>query len=223
MSLLLRGAAGSSVDCTGVYEDRLTRIPRAGDSPSGSCASTRPTRASDPVFATSGPRVVDRRSAAAAAVDSDRDAVVFPEERETYGGLEARAHSLARSLRGVGVERGDSVALFMPNCLDYVAALLAIAKLGAVGVPINGRFKAFDQSRHRGFRQPRAAHLERELRLIRRVPARPRRGVPESRRARSGATRARCGARDANDHRSRWARDTRDPRPGRLRRGRGHQ
>lgn len=27
MSLLLRGAAGSSVDCTGVYEDRLTRIP----------------------------------------------------------------------------------------------------------------------------------------------------------------------------------------------------
>ena len=80
----------------------------------------------------------------AAAVDSDRDAVVFPEERETYGGLEARAHSLARSLRGVGVERGDSVALFMPNCLDYVAALLAIAKLGAVGVPINGRFKAFE-------------------------------------------------------------------------------
>ena len=32
----------------------------------------------------------------------------------------------------------------MPNGLDYVLALLAAGKLGAIGVPINGRFKVHE-------------------------------------------------------------------------------
>jgi fatty-acyl-CoA synthase len=79
-----------------------------------------------------------------AAREWDGDAVVFPGERATYPELEARAHRLARGLRALGVGPGDKVGILMPNCLDYVAGLFAAAKLGAISVPLNGRFKAFE-------------------------------------------------------------------------------
>jgi fatty-acyl-CoA synthase len=74
----------------------------------------------------------------------DGDALVFPAERLSYPELEHRAHEMARGLHGLGVQSGEKVAIFMPNCAAYVVALLAAAKLGAVSVPINGRFKAFE-------------------------------------------------------------------------------
>jgi fatty-acyl-CoA synthase len=76
-----------------------------------------------------------------AAAESDGDAVVFPGERVTFPELAALTDRFARSLRGLGVGPGDKVGILMPNQLDFVAALVGAAKLGAVPVPINGRFK----------------------------------------------------------------------------------
>jgi fatty-acyl-CoA synthase len=70
------------------------------------------------------------------------DALVFPGERLTYPELESSAAEMAQRLLGLGVGPGDKVAIFMPNCASYVVGLFAIAKLGAVAVPVNGRFKA---------------------------------------------------------------------------------
>src|SRR3954452_3048706 len=64
------------------------------------------------------------------------DAAVFPDERATYPELEQRAEELARGLLAMGVSPGDKVAIFMPTCVDYIAALFGIAKLGAVSVPV---------------------------------------------------------------------------------------
>jgi len=75
------------------------------------------------------------------AAESDGDAVLFPGERVTYPELAALTDAFARSLRGLGVAPGDTVGILMPNRLDFVAALIGAAKLGAVAVPINGRFK----------------------------------------------------------------------------------
>jgi fatty-acyl-CoA synthase len=77
-------------------------------------------------------------TAAAAFPASD---VVFPHERDTYAGLARRVDALARSLRALGVGGGDQVGTLMVPGLDLVAALGAIAQLGAVAVPINARFK----------------------------------------------------------------------------------
>ncbi len=77
-----------------------------------------------------------------AAQHSDGCALVFPGRRLAYPELERRAHAMACSLHGLGIGRGDTVAIFMANAPEYVIALLAAAKLGAVAVPINGRFKA---------------------------------------------------------------------------------
>ena len=84
--------------------------------------------------------LVDR----AAAERPDGDAVVFPDERASYRELAALTDRCARSLRALGVEPGDKVGILMPNSLDFVAAFVGAAKLGAVPVPINGRFKVHE-------------------------------------------------------------------------------
>ena len=81
-----------------------------------------------------------------AAAESDGDAVVFPGERVTFPELAALTDRFARSLRGLGIGPGDKVGILMPNQLDFVAALVGASKLGAVPVPINGRFKEHELS-----------------------------------------------------------------------------
>jgi fatty-acyl-CoA synthase len=77
---------------------------------------------------------------------SNGDALVMPGVRLTYPQLSELTDRVAASLLGLGVGRGDKVAILMPNTIDYVAALIASAKLGAVAVPINGRFKLHECS-----------------------------------------------------------------------------
>ena len=74
----------------------------------------------------------------------DDDAVVFPDTRTTYGELARLTEATARSFVGLGVEAGDKVGILMPNRLEFVVAFIAAAKIGAVPVPINARFKAFE-------------------------------------------------------------------------------
>src|SRR5690348_8136736 len=78
----------------------------------------------------------------AAAADPDRDAVVLPGERWSYGRLAERAERVARSLAALGVAPGDRVAVLMPNSPQCLAALFGTALAGAIVVPINARFKA---------------------------------------------------------------------------------
>lgn len=72
------------------------------------------------------------------------EAVVFPDVRLTYRELADRSTRYARSLYALGVRPGAKVGILMPNRVEFVALLLATAKLGAVAVPVNGRFKAHE-------------------------------------------------------------------------------
>jgi fatty-acyl-CoA synthase len=95
--------------------------------------------------------LLDRR----ASEQPEREAVVFPDETTSYAQLAARAEYLARGLLGLGVQRGDPVGILLPNCVDALAALFGAAKIGALPVPINGRFKEFELSEilaHSGMR-----------------------------------------------------------------------
>jgi fatty-acyl-CoA synthase len=76
----------------------------------------------------------------AADRDPDREAVVFPENRLTYGELADRAMAAARNLHGLGIRPGSKIGILMPNCLEYVELLFGASLLGAVMVPINSRF-----------------------------------------------------------------------------------
>src|SRR5579884_1913087 len=75
---------------------------------------------------------------------SQRDAVVFPGERLTYPQFAARAEGLARGLLALGVGAGDKVGILLNASADYLAAVYGATKLGAIPVPVNNRFKAFE-------------------------------------------------------------------------------
>lgn len=59
----------------------------------------------------------------------------------TFGELERRAREVARALTAAGVERGDAVAIFLPNRAEWFVAELGAALIGAPVVPLNTRFK----------------------------------------------------------------------------------
>jgi acyl-CoA synthetase (AMP-forming)/AMP-acid ligase II len=85
----------------------------------------------------------------------EREAVVFPTERASYGELAARAGQLARGLVGLGVRPGDRVGILLPASVDLLALLFASTDIGAIAVPVNARFKAVELARlvvHSGMR-----------------------------------------------------------------------
>jgi acyl-CoA synthetase (AMP-forming)/AMP-acid ligase II len=59
----------------------------------------------------------------------------------TYAELGQRIDRAARAMVASGVRPGDSVAVWAPNCWQWVVAGLAVSRAGAILVPINTRFK----------------------------------------------------------------------------------
>lgn len=66
-----------------------------------------------------------------------RIALVTDDAALDYEGLSKRINRYARWARSVGMAKGDTVALIMPNCADYVAAWLGISRIGGVAALIN--------------------------------------------------------------------------------------
>jgi acyl-CoA synthetase (AMP-forming)/AMP-acid ligase II len=59
--------------------------------------------------------------------------------RFTYAEWNRRANRTANALTGLGVGKGDRVALLQMNSVEYMESFFAIAKLGAICVPLNWR------------------------------------------------------------------------------------
>ncbi len=74
------------------------------------------------------------------AEDPDRVFIVAADRQFTYRQVNEQAEALAASLRGLGIEAGDRIALDLPNWPEFVVSMFAVAKLGAVIVPLNPRY-----------------------------------------------------------------------------------
>jgi acyl-CoA synthetase (AMP-forming)/AMP-acid ligase II len=77
-----------------------------------------------------------------AAVRGGKTAYVIGDERVTYAELHRRSNRLANALSGLGVRRGDRVAVLSGNRVEYPIVYFAVLKLGAIVVPVNARFTA---------------------------------------------------------------------------------
>jgi acetyl-CoA synthetase len=60
--------------------------------------------------------------------------------RVTYGQLQRQAERAANLLRGLGVQRGDRVAIVMPQRIETAVAHLAVYRLGAIAMPLSMLF-----------------------------------------------------------------------------------
>jgi long-chain acyl-CoA synthetase len=70
-------------------------------------------------------------------------ALVDPAGREwTRGELFSAANRIVHGLRALGVEKGDSVAVAMPNCAEMFQVYLAITQAGFTMTPINWHLTA---------------------------------------------------------------------------------
>ncbi|THD57697.1 long-chain-acyl-CoA synthetase [Phenylobacterium sp.] len=76
-----------------------------------------------------------------AAVDQwrDRTAMTFEGRTVTYAELDAIANRFAHWGKGVNLRRGQTVALFMPNRLEYFAIWYGLSKIGVVTALINNQ------------------------------------------------------------------------------------
>ena len=72
----------------------------------------------------------------------DKEALRFQGQGRTYHELQENANSLAKGLIKLGVEPGERVGIWMPNCPEWIYSNLAIAKIGTVSIPVNIRFRA---------------------------------------------------------------------------------
>ncbi|GAA2747542.1 AMP-binding protein [Terrabacter aerolatus] len=76
----------------------------------------------------------------------DREALVDVAQgrRWTYAELRADVDRLARALLAVGVETGDRVGIWAPNCSEWTLVQYATAKIGAVLVNINPSYRSHE-------------------------------------------------------------------------------
>jgi fatty-acyl-CoA synthase len=83
------------------------------------------------------PDHVDR----AAQLWPDTEALVWPDERVTFAEFAARTRAFAHALLAEGLRPGDKVGVLMRNTPAMLVAIYGAARLGAIPVPINGRYK----------------------------------------------------------------------------------
>ena len=62
----------------------------------------------------------------------------------TYGELNARVNQLAHGLLSLGVRKGDGVALSVGNRIEHLEIIFATAKIGALAIPLDVKWKALE-------------------------------------------------------------------------------
>ena len=84
--------------------------------------------------------VAQDRSDAEVVVDHSCEPVM----RMSYAELLDRVNKLAAALISEGVQKGDRIAIWAPNCWEWIVALLGLQSAGAVLVPLNTRYKGLE-------------------------------------------------------------------------------
>jgi acyl-CoA synthetase (AMP-forming)/AMP-acid ligase II len=74
-------------------------------------------------------------------------ALICGDERVSYLELDDAVGRVAAGLRALGVGKGDRVAMALANSIEFVVVLFAVARLGAVSVPLNIRHQ-LAENRH---------------------------------------------------------------------------
>lgn len=73
-----------------------------------------------------------------------REGLVFEDRRLSFAEMAARVDRTAKGLIALGVQPGDKVGLWLLNQPEWMDLMFAVAKVGAVLVPINTRFRTND-------------------------------------------------------------------------------
>ena len=80
----------------------------------------------------------------------------------TYSELNTRVNQLAHGLLSMGVRKGDSVAVMVGNRIEHLEILFATAKIGALAIPLDIKWKALELGSVVSFFKPSLLILQQE-------------------------------------------------------------
>ncbi len=89
-------------------------------------------------------KVLGRLPDEAAARWGDREALTFQDRRWTFTEVNAEINRVARGLLALGVQPREHVCIWLNNCPEWIFLMFAIARIGAVHIPVNTRFRTAD-------------------------------------------------------------------------------
>jgi len=76
-----------------------------------------------------------------AQITPDKPVIVYYGQELTFKQLDDLSDRFASFLAEAGLQKGDRVAVFLPNCPQFLIVFYGILKLGCVHVPVNPMFK----------------------------------------------------------------------------------
>ena len=76
--------------------------------------------------------------------DAERPFVYFRDQIIDFLTLDRKVNRASNAFREVGVTKGDTVCIFLTNCLEFLYLWFGLAKIGAVMVPLNTRHHGED-------------------------------------------------------------------------------
>jgi len=71
----------------------------------------------------------------------DRTAILFDDQTISYGKFYKDVEQAARMLLGLGIQRGERLALMFPNRPEMLVLYFACFRIGAIVVPVNTRYQ----------------------------------------------------------------------------------
>jgi fatty-acyl-CoA synthase len=72
-------------------------------------------------------------------IQPDKTVIIEEDHRYSYRDLNRRINRLSNFLLGVGLKKGDRVAVLLRNCHEYIEIFFALSKIGGILVPLNWR------------------------------------------------------------------------------------
>lgn len=73
--------------------------------------------------------------------DPDKIYLLFEDKKISYIQLDAQSNRAANAFLRLGINKGDRVALMLPNCPEYLYLWFGLNKIGASMVPVNTYFR----------------------------------------------------------------------------------
>lgn len=80
----------------------------------------------------------------AAKLFPDKTAILFEGKQIKYRALNTAVNRLANAMTAHGIQKGDRVALYLPNIPEFAVCYFAVLKAGAIAVSVNPMLKAYE-------------------------------------------------------------------------------
>ncbi len=76
----------------------------------------------------------------------EKTAILYDKTKISYQDLFSKIKGFSKGLSSISVVKGDCIALFLPNCPEFIVSFYAIAFLNGIVLPLNHLFKAEEVS-----------------------------------------------------------------------------